>query len=196
MRVAILALLATLLPLWQTAAHGDSANPTVVQVGSSTLAAGRSGRVDITVTNIPPAGLSGYNVTISFDRKAVKVESVSSGEAPFDGPPIANIDDDNGVVLLASVVASGPTSGSLAVARLTVTARGRSGDSVALMPTINELIDNDLNDIAPRDVVAGSITITGPPPRSWTWVLWLLAPLLLAAAAWALGRWPANGKAQ
>ena len=195
LRMVVLVLVAVVLPLWQAAANDDPATPTV-QVGDIRLDSRQSGQVEITVRNIPPTGLSGYSLTVSFDRNMVKVVSASSGDAPFDGPPIANIDNDKGVVLLAAVVASGPTSGSLVGARLAVTAVGRGGGGSQLTLNINELIDNNLNEITPRDMFVGQVTITGQPPRSWTWALWLLVPLLLAAAAWALGRKPAKGKDQ
>jgi hypothetical protein len=135
---------------------------TTVKVASASLSPGAGAQLDVTVQNVPASGLASFNLGIAFNPAVLQVTGVSPVTAPFN-PVAFNIDNVAGTAALTSAAASGPTSGDVIVARLSVSVAGAAGAWSSIDVTINELLDNSLAEITPRQDGDGLVTVGAQP---------------------------------
>ena len=108
----------------------------VIEAGSVALGEGKTGTVDVTVSNIVSAdGLGSFELNVSFDSGVISVGVPQGGDTPFVTLLDPATPDDAGTVSVIGEqtdVIPGPT-GSVVIARLTVTAVGAAGESSSLI---------------------------------------------------------------
>ena len=145
-----------------SAAAGDDGSvniaSTVVRVGSVSVSQGRSTTVPVTVSFSPSGGLAGYNISIAFDSAIIKIDDIVSGDAPFGGTPIFNLNEAESFVNVVGFHGDRPGPvGRIVVMNMTVTgiARGTSG----LGLTIKDLVDAENADSWTAAAVDGSVRV-------------------------------------
>ncbi|MCH8988099.1 MAG: hypothetical protein IIA92_04750 [Chloroflexi bacterium] len=147
-------------PISAAAGDGGSVNiaSTVVRVGSASVAQGRSTTVPVTVSFSPSGGLAGYNISIDYDSAIIKIDGILSGDAPFGGTPIFNINEAESFVNVVGFHGDRPGPvGRTVVMNMTVTgiAKGTSG----LGLTVKDLVDAENADSWTAAAVDGLVRV-------------------------------------
>ena len=131
---------------------------TVVRVGSVSVAQGRSNTVPVIVSFSISGGLAGYNISIAYDSAIIEIDEILSGDAPFGGTPIFNINEAESFVNVVGFHGDRPGPiGRTVVMNMTVTgiARGTSG----LGLTVKDLVDAENADSWTARAVNGSVRV-------------------------------------
>ncbi|MDO8490789.1 MAG: nidogen-like domain-containing protein [Dehalococcoidia bacterium] len=149
------------------AAMGHVVTPGVATVNTPVIAAGSGSvvvvgsaiSIPVSVLGLVSQSLAAYNITISFDKTKITVNSVTGGPAPF-GSPTSTIDNTAGTVALSQTVAGGFPTGNVTLASLNVqgVAVGASNFSIAVTT-----LTNSASAAITNTTVPGVVNVTPPP---------------------------------
>jgi hypothetical protein len=130
-----------------------------VEIASTAFNVGTNIDVNLSIKGITAPGLKSYDVTITFDKTKVTVNSVGGGDAPFGAPATATIDNVAGTVRIANAITAGFPTGDKIVAKVNL--HGVATGTSNLTVTINSLKDGADADITPT-ITNGTATLTTP----------------------------------
>jgi Ca2+-binding RTX toxin-like protein len=137
----------------------NSSHSAITTVGSAIVPNNGTGSVPVTININDVQGLGGYTIQVNFDPAVIRIDSVTGGQAPFNGAPTANLNNPDKVIFTAAIPdLPGPT-GSLIVAYLNFTALGSPGSETILDLSVRDMV-NAVPDDVPSTAIDGTIVVT------------------------------------